>query len=272
MTNTVPQNIQDRIDAKILNCIAIAENHFGRPFRFPTVVYETKGTTAGWACDREYKINLNPILLMENIEDFIENTVVHEFAHLVNGIMHPETHISRGRHKKASPHGPTWKAIMILFGVEPSRCHSYNTDTIKARRKPSRKARKHVWESGCGGATVDLTDYKHEFMVAKFITKTGQRFTYVRGYHPNKVGDYRYLGVRSPITGEIDPAPIRPVVKPAAQVKRAAKGSKLSLAINLYRLVGHTKSRKDMIQLLQDELDMSAAGASTYYYKAKKAA
>jgi SprT protein len=69
-------------------------------------------------------IRYNPILLRENPESFIAETVPHEVAHMV-------AYLRYGR--SIRPHGPEWRAIMAQFGAEPERCHRYDLSGVARR-------------------------------------------------------------------------------------------------------------------------------------------
>jgi SprT protein len=80
------------------------------------VVKEEMRTTAGTAYYKANTIHLNKKLFTENINTF-NQTIGHEVAHLINY----EVYGKRG-------HGPTWKNVMIMMGLEPRRCHSYKVE------------------------------------------------------------------------------------------------------------------------------------------------
>lgn len=67
-------------------------------------------------------------------------------------------------------------------------------------------------------------------------------------------------------------APVKVKAPKAKRARKAGAGpSKIDRAVELYK--ANIKLSKDnMIALLREELDMSLAGATTYYYNAKKAA
>ena len=207
---------------------------------------------------------------MENLNVFIEghdSTIAHEFAHLVDGIVNPETRESRGytitrnggmRRGKRSIHGPTWKRIMVLFGCDPSgRCHDYDVKNSSTRRSSSRK---HVWTCGCGGATITLTDLKHKRQLAA----NGRR-TYMRGHPFRRCGAYSYKGIKGQELPEI-PLPVA-----ASKPKKAPKkGTKKEKAIHVYRMNRHM-NKEFIIASIQVNCKMTPQGAVTYYYMAKKA-
>ncbi|HEB96614.1 MAG TPA: hypothetical protein ENI96_09325 [Sedimenticola thiotaurini] len=105
-----------------------AERHFGRPLPRPRVRWDLRGSSAGQArfpAAGDPEIRFNAQLLADNGEAFIARTVPHELAHVVVHLLH------RGR---ARPHGPEWRAVMILFGADPKRCHDYDLAQVRQRR------------------------------------------------------------------------------------------------------------------------------------------
>lgn len=169
----VTAEVKARVEAKLRECISIAERRFDATFPMPAISYGQKGTTAGVALVQSWTIKLNAVLLMENIDDFIERTVVHEFAHLVDYKLHPENFQTRlvvgrnGRMKrtKRDLHGGTWKHIMIVLGADPSRCHTY--DVTNARQKKGRTpGKKFEWTCKTCGKIMPLGPKRHNNMLA----------------------------------------------------------------------------------------------------------
>ena len=171
----VPQKVRDQVEAEVKRCKKIAEKTYGRKFLMPSINYDKRGRTAGTASDWLNSISLNSILLMENLDKFIDcridrGTVSHEFAHLVDSKVNPETREGTftGRYTKRgepiykrSVHGPTWRKIMREFGgclIALKRCHKYDTKNSKIKK---RTRRKHVWICGCGKGKITLTQMKH---------------------------------------------------------------------------------------------------------------
>ena len=119
--------LHDKVVEKLDQLVKFANEKWpDHKFTRPTVEYSTRmKTTAGFARVRENKIILHPYLLCEYHLNFIRETVTHEFAHIVDFILHPNNFV-RYYGQKCSYHGLTWKAIMRIFGQNPSRCHTYN--------------------------------------------------------------------------------------------------------------------------------------------------
>ncbi|KKN44109.1 hypothetical protein LCGC14_0696360 [marine sediment metagenome] len=55
-----------------------------------------------------------------------------------------------------------------------------------------------------------------------------------------------------------------------APTKKKSKGRKKNAAADLYRKNKDTKSRKEIIEMFMKKLDMSKAGATTYFHNCKK--
>lgn len=113
-------------------------------YKTPVVQYDLRGRTAGQAWGMKNLIKLNPILLHENLEDFKVNTIPHEIAHIVSFQLY-------GR--SGAGHGPNWKYVMRRMGIEPSRCHQYDTTNAKVRNV----AKTSLYCTGCGKHIGDAT-------------------------------------------------------------------------------------------------------------------
>jgi SprT protein len=136
MSMILNEQIVRRVEDKVLETYLQAQKLFGRQFDLPAVEWTLKGRCAGRAFCIENRIKFNPILLQQNVEDFILQTVPHEIAHLINHALH-------GRFVK--PHGREWKKIMTTLGLEPLRCHNYATQPVIIRRPQ----RRHVYYCAC---------------------------------------------------------------------------------------------------------------------------
>jgi len=73
---------------------------------------------------------------LETYEDFIEDTVVHEFAHIIQFTNFPS----------AKPHGKTFKKLCRLFGGKQDTTHKYD---LKALSPNKIKKFKHIYHCNC---------------------------------------------------------------------------------------------------------------------------
>lgn len=264
-TAHVPKHVREQVEAEVRRCIEIARDRFDRDFDIPEITYDLRGTTAGYAFCQENRIQLNSVLLMENLETFIDGrvgrgTVTHEVAHIVDYIGHNGF---RRRGSKRSVHGNNWKHVMRMFGVRnPTRCHSYDTKNAQVRKRVRHEYRCN----GCGEIMTlgpkqhkkqqnPLFPYGSDF--SKSLTTYWKRGC---GRHAKKTG-YTYLGLKGR----------QEAVLKAANAPAPKKGTKKEKAIATYREFSHMP--KDfIISKIANECNMSWQGATTYFYTARKEA
>lgn len=124
-----------RVEDKVIETYLAAQGLFGRLFELPSIAWDLRGVCAGRAHARKNLIRFNPILLCENVEEFLRQTVPHEVAHLVNRELHGWF---------VRPHGPEWKSIMRAFGLQPLRCHNYGVENARVFRQ-----HRHAYQCEC---------------------------------------------------------------------------------------------------------------------------
>ena len=160
----VRQKVRDRIN----ECLEIIEKRYMVSVPAPKDIhYEVRGTTGGKAFYRSWTLGFNPILLRENEELFIKQTVTHEIAHLITHFIYP--------HAKA--HGYEWKRIMVVLGAEPSRTHSYDTTRSQVKVK-----HKFLWTCQCCSTQITVGPVVHKKMIRgqqRFHSKCGRAGTLV---------------------------------------------------------------------------------------------
>lgn len=255
--------VKARVQAKLAEGIAIAQRKYGVTIDSPTVVYKKRGTTAGTANYRTWTIDLNPVLLMENVDSFIARTVPHELAHLITDKVYPEAHATevvrthRGlRRTKRDVHGQYWQSVMRALGADPSRCHSYDTTNSKIRKTTT----KHEYRcSGCG-VVVAVGGRRHSAL------QSNPRAV----YHQACGRSSQLVPVRS-----VTVAPVQPA-RPAAAAKTPAApatGTKMERCYAIYQQykTQHTTNlRAFCIEAFILNVGMTKAGASTYYSNCQK--
>ncbi len=250
----VTNEVKARVRATLETCVAKANARYpNQTFRYPTVKYTKRGTTAGTANDSTYSINLNAVLLMENVDAFMGRTVIHEFGHLVDGIVNPNTRY-RTWGRKRSLHGPTWKAIMRMLGGPTTTTHSYDTTNSKVKKRGQAK---HVWTCSCGSeaGTMKIGAIRHNKMIAPGPVKY-----WMRGH---KHHTYTYVGVEGAA-----PPVARTLPKAANAARRTPKKvTKLDKCRDAFSLVS---SRELMILTFMSVAGCTQAGAATYYAKIRK--
>ncbi len=260
----ISKELHARTIEKLEEVIAIAEDHFQTTFKFPTIVYKKRGTTAGTADTRTQTLDFNAGIFEQNVEDFLVRTVPHEMAHLIDAQMNPETHVPvlKGYRRNGRPiykrsiHGFTWKRIMVLIGADPARCHSYDVSTV------SRRSEKFVWICSTHGTEMKLGPKQHRRQLNMRTTGC---------YVPRKTrcgsicrSKFQYGSVIAPVV---------PVAIAADEPKKiirttpAGGHSKKSQAADIYRRAGGV--RRNFINMCTLELAMKKSTASTYHHNFK---
>ena len=137
-------NLYD-IQQRVIELYTQAERHFLKRFKRPYIRLDLRGESAGQAWLQKYQLRFNPVLLKENREHFLRQTVAHEVAHLL-------TYELFG--PKAQAHGKEWQAIMTdVYALPADRCHTYNTQN--SSRKP------WLYQCRCEGKLVALSTIRH---------------------------------------------------------------------------------------------------------------
>lgn len=119
------------VERRVRQLLTTARRELGVATQPPEIRFDLRGQSAGQArCDAGARgvVRFNPWLLLRHGEEFIDQTVPHEVAHWL-------TFTRFGR--RARPHGPEWRELMVLFGAEPRRCHDYSLEDVPHRRVSS---------------------------------------------------------------------------------------------------------------------------------------
>lgn len=261
----IPAQIKQRVETKLRECIDIVEKHYKVKLDMPKVTYTKGGGVAGTASYTTWTIDLNPVLLMENTDDFMKRTVPHELAHLACDKIYPEAH-NRGfndeaagmlrmlsirghgryRRPKRDIHGSRWQSIMRVLGADPSRCHSYDVTNVKRR-----KARFDYKCSKCGTA----------MSVGPKIHKQIQRDASSRWHRSCRGHPLVLVGAQPKVT---------PVTLPTRTPVQPGVGTKQQRAFAIYQSLKNQYDRTAIITRFMRDLGMTKAGASTYYYNCQK--
>ena len=100
-----------------------AANMYGKFIDFEVAMNGRLTSTAGRAFLKSGKLEFSTSLYVANREAFLNDTVPHEFAHLVAYQVYGD-----------EGHGAGWKSVMVALGYEPTRCHSYETAARKSTK------------------------------------------------------------------------------------------------------------------------------------------
>ena len=103
------------------DCFILAECFFDRPFTRPAYHFNQRGRSAGSAHLQRNIIKFNPILFSQNKQQFINQVVDHEVAHL----------IAYQHYGKVRPHGKEWQHIMVnIFNCPATTTHSLDIKDV----------------------------------------------------------------------------------------------------------------------------------------------
>lgn len=287
----VTNEVRTLVTNRIKECIEAVAKKYGKVLPMPEVVYEKGGTTSGTAHYALWKINLNSVILMENVERFVNRTVPHEFAHLATFRIYPETqergageltYLRNGRVRRAKRevHGPRWQEMMRVLGVpehEISRTHDY--DVTNSRKNVDRTMVAYTCLK-CGDRDVKLSAKQHT------MARNGTRSYSHRNCGGNlllttqhdSLLDKVRTGVLVPVKREVlDIRPLqqqditKELTADRAPQKIGPQGtSKLAICWGYYKSYRTKYDRQTMIHVFINEADCTTAGASTYYAKCQQ--
>jgi SprT protein len=150
--------LRTRLDARVSECQQLVTALHPE---FPEVDYTlfSRRRAAGLAFGNEHRTALNEVLLRENPEPMLRDTVAHEFAHILVWWRYLQqsmrTSASTLALQPPSAHGLEWQNVMRhVFQVEPSRCHRFDTSNTGARVQ-------RRWEYRCACQMHLITTSKH---------------------------------------------------------------------------------------------------------------
>ena len=107
----------------------IRKQYPSRVAKTPPVVYNNRlKTLAGRAWLERQFVELSTELTLEHPIEQLEETLPHEFAHLVAYVVYND-----------KGHQTGWKTVMRSIGKNPNRCH-YMINTLHEQRKQARIA------------------------------------------------------------------------------------------------------------------------------------
>lgn len=195
-------------------------------------------------------MRLNPIMWNYNKQQYIYDTVVHEWSHLVDVYFNG----------KSSHHGSEWQNIMLKAGVTPTRCHKME-----------------IPKEVRAGRSAPTTTCTCEKCLTTF--EMGPRQIAImrqgRTYSHHKCGGKLVIGDLTAPTPVVAPT-VAPVVAPVVTapvvqqptIAQPGTGSKVERCKVIFvRMSG--ASRKDIIEAFMIEVGMTKSGAATYYQNIK---
>lgn len=230
---TVSTELKKRVNDKIAECAHKSGIDCGKI----EVRYDINSKRlGGQALLRDNVIRLNPVYLNAHTEHYINDTVVHEWAHLA-------AHKKYGRY--ISAHGNEWKNTMRAVGVVPSRTHNY---TVPEGVKVGKQTTKYAIVCNKCGEKMECGP--------KVFAKLNRGASYKH----NRCG------------GTIAPVGKVAAAKPAAPAPSSIPktGSKKDQCVAIYKAYHKVLDRQGLITAFVKNAGCTPAGAATYYSTIKK--
>jgi len=149
--------LKEALVTKVEKCLLLAEQNYAQSFPYDSLLINIRGKTAGQV--RYYPnltacrpvLRFNPTLLERYEQQFIDEVVPHECAHLVVYTLYQGGFNFR---KKIKPHGIEWQKVMTdLYGLDPKVTHSFSVDTIPKE--------KFIYQCDCEGVLHHLSIVRH---------------------------------------------------------------------------------------------------------------
>lgn len=107
------------------DCFIEAECFFDRAFERPCYLFNQRGKAAGTAHLQRNLIKINPTLFITNREEFLQQVIPHEVAHL----------IAFQYYGKVRPHGKEWQRLMTDIFKRPAlTTHQFNTQEVEGQK------------------------------------------------------------------------------------------------------------------------------------------
>jgi SprT protein len=119
---TVPILLQLKVQDRIKQCLDILLGEETAKYVKVQVQFKkTLGLNAGLAYNGDLKIVLNESLFLANQEEFFEEIIPHETAHIVQYILYPDELVD---------HGVNWKNLMLQLGLKPNVYHDLDISAV----------------------------------------------------------------------------------------------------------------------------------------------
>ena len=122
-TPRLPIALQQAVMRSLRQSLERANQALKTRYPEPKLLYQQRGTAAGTAWLASWEIRINPVLLLENQQAFIDEVVPHELAHL----------LVWKQFGRVAPHGKEWKWMMEqVLGVPARRTHQFEIASVRS--------------------------------------------------------------------------------------------------------------------------------------------
>ncbi len=246
---------------KVKHFVDMGNKDFYTDLEMPTILFKKRGTVGGTACYSRMELNLNAGLMLDNWDEYMNQVIPHEVAHLLKEHMYGR---GKSRCKKTSAHGSEWKRVMRALGVSPDRTH--NMDVSKVAIPKS----KYIYNCDKCGSEVIAGPKIH-----KKIQLFGSNYGH-RGCSDSKIIFNRDLGKVTNRQAAEKKLPSKKVKTTKVKTTKADRpkekepkaGTKMAHALVVYRSMktgDMDHSRKDIIQAISQSMQVTEKRAGQLY-------
>ncbi len=131
--------IKHAVETATHHFIDVANKRYDLSLNYPSVGFTVRGTNGGTANTGSWHVNFNMGLLVDNMDEYINQTIPHEVAHLVTFAIHGQEFKRTRRGYIRVSHGKNFYAVMRTFGVKETRCHKMDTSKVKTATRNVKK-------------------------------------------------------------------------------------------------------------------------------------
>jgi len=248
---------RSEIYTRVDHFINIASDAYNRELDGPHVRFDKRGTCGGTANCSLNELNFNAGLMVDNWDEYLNQVIPHEVAHLVKGAVYGT---DRNGPLMRS-HGVYWQEIMRKFDIEPDRLHNMNTDKV------AQPKRKYLYECTCCGMEFIMSSVKHNRFIRrqKKYSHCGEAIILRK-----ELGTITTASARNHVT----PTFIKQArAEKKASTKAPKAGTKIAHALVIYEAMqveSVRASRQDTISALANSMQITRHAAAGYYQNCKK--
>jgi len=249
---------------KVDEMIDMGNAHFGTDCTVPNTIFTKRGTVGGTANYSKMELNFNPGLMVDNWDEYINQIIPHEVAHIIKTHVYGST---RGNGVNGA-HGGNWKRVMRALGVEPDRCHDMDVSKVKQFKSPLKK---FIYVCPCCDKEVILSAVRHNRQVRgthNYQLHRGNRLVL-----KESLGSMTYKEAHNrKVPGFIKEAAAEKKAKAPKTVKPGTKIAQAVLAYTAAKGKNKEITRQEMITVLADAMQVDRKAAAGYYQNCKKRA
>jgi SprT protein len=157
LTDTIRQQAQESLEQSVEKAASVLQ----KDIALPELTFKQRGRIAGSARLQDYEIRLNPVLLKENMDEFMREVIPHELCHLLVW----QLYAGGNRKGRIKPHGREWKALMWeIFGLKGSACHQMDIQSVQGRH--------FSYRCQCGPVNLSIRRHNKVRQGVKYICRT----------------------------------------------------------------------------------------------------